>query len=124
MSETDRDTLLQAVCEHLKDEVMPKLEGFDAFGVRVAANALNIVQRELAMADQLAQLEQELARYVDANNGETTAVALAKRLRDRDLKVDDTLLTLLRRRTLARIAVDNPKYSGYREAQRRWQGFK
>lgn len=39
--------LVEAVREHLTERVAPLLDGADAYGLRVAANALGIVQREL-----------------------------------------------------------------------------
>jgi hypothetical protein len=120
MSETDLSTLLAAVRQHLKTETLPKLDGFDAFGVRVAANAVAIAEREIAAQSTLKQLDRELASYAACHPGETPAQAAAKALRDGRLTPKPAFMDLMRRRTMARIAVDNPRYSGLIEAQRRW----
>ena len=44
----DADTLLASVADFLRREAMPRLSGHAAFGARVAANAIDLVRRELA----------------------------------------------------------------------------
>ncbi len=115
------DALLAAVRSHLREEVMPKLDGFDAFGVRVAANAIAIAQRELAAADALAECEKQLAEFALTDDTATPAQAVSRALRDRSLQPTATLLSLLKQRTILRLGVDNPRYAGLTEAKRRWE---
>lgn len=121
MSETSIDALLGAVRTHLREQVMPELEGFDAFGVRVAANAIGIAQRELAVAHTLAEYDRQLADFAPGTDAATPAQCVSRALRDGTLAPNDALLSLLRQRTMVRIGVDNPRYTGLAEAQRRWE---
>lgn len=111
--------LVSAVREFLEEQAMPNLEGRDAFHARVSANALAIVARQLelgpeAEASEHARLQALLGSEssLDELNRE-----LCRRIRSGDLAIDDPdLLDHLRTTTLDKIAVDQPKYSGYRRA--------
>lgn len=59
--------LVEAVTEFLRNHAMPQLQGHAAFHARVAANALDIVKRELeigpdATARELARLKTLLSK--------------------------------------------------------------
>ena len=97
------------------------MEGFKGYNVRVAANALGIVSRELEMGAGLVKLDEQIAVTLglDAQAGPISRqIALA--LRDGKLVVDDELRKYLRKRSLLAIAIDNPKYSGLQQARARW----
>jgi len=121
VSGTDATELLDAVRAFLRAEVLPELQGYTAYNTRVAANALAIVARELAMGSQLAQLDSAMGATLglDTDAG-PVAVQIALGLRDGSLAVDERLLAYLRQRTLLAIAIDNPKYSGLAQARERW----
>jgi len=121
MSATQGVELLDAVRQFLRQEVLPELDGFKAYNTRVAANALGIVAREMAMGAGLAELDAQIAAILglDAQAGAITQ-QIALGLRDGTLTVDVELLTYLRQRTLLAIAIDNPKYSGLTQARARW----
>ena len=122
MSGTDAVELLVAVRAFLRADVLPELEGFKAYNARVAANALGIVERELAMGSRLADLDRDAGAALGLDPGAgPVAVQIARGLRDRSLAVDDRLLAYLRQRTLLAIAIDNPKYSGLKQARERWE---
>jgi hypothetical protein len=113
--------LLDAVRLFLRQDVLPELEGFKAYQTRVAANALGIVARECQLGAGLAELDAQIALELglDAQAGPTPRqIALA--LRDGTLVVNENLLGYLRERTLLCLAIDNPKYSGLRQASERW----
>ncbi len=113
--------LLEAVQQFLRHEVLPELEGFKAYNTRVAANALGIVARELELGGELAELDARIGEQLnlDAQAGPIgQQIALA--LRDGTVAVDDRLLAYLRHHTLLALAIDNPKYSGLRQAHARW----
>ena len=121
MSGTESVELLTAVRAFLREEVLPEMEGFKGYNVRVAANALGIVARELEMGAGLAELDDQIAAALglDAQAGPISRqIALA--LRDGTLVADDGLLKYLRKRSLLAIAIDNPKYSGLQQARARW----
>ena len=121
MSGTESVELLAAVRKLLREDVLPEMEGFKEYNVRVAANALGIVARELEMGAGFAMLDQEISAVLglDAQAGPIPGqIALA--LRDGTLVADDELLNYLRKRSLLAIARDNPKYSGLQQARARW----
>lgn len=109
--------LLAAVVDALRDEVIPHLEGRSAFVARVATNAIEIVLREIEQtpaADAAAhsQLQALLGR-------EDSLAALNEELCDRiaggefTLSGTPGLADHLWDTTLRRIAIDQPRYSGY-----------
>ena len=122
MSQTDAGELLQAVRAFLREDVLPQLEGFSAYTTRVAANSLGIVARELQLAPQLQRLDAAAAATygLDPQAGPVGS-QIALRLRDGLQEVDDQLIAYLRQRTLLAMAIDNPKYAGFLQAQARWR---
>jgi hypothetical protein len=89
------------------------------FQAKVAANALEIAKRELELspaadAAELERLERLLGhggRLLDLNR------ALAQRIADGEITLETPGLAVhLWTTTLAKLAVDQPSYSGYRAA--------
>jgi hypothetical protein len=122
MSGTKSVELLAAVRTFLREEVLPEMAGFKGYNVRVAANALGIVARELELGAGLGELDQQIAIALglDAQAGPITRqIALA--LRNGTLVVDEEVLGYLRKRSLLAITIDNPKYSGLQQARARWE---
>ena len=122
MSGTDSVELLAAVRVFLREEVLPEMAGFKGYNVRVAANAVGIVERELEMGAGLKALDEQIASTLglDVQAGPITRqVALA--LRDGTLVADEIVLHYLRKRSLLAITIDNPKYSGLQQARARWE---
>jgi hypothetical protein len=113
--------LVAAVAQFLEREVRPELTGRLAFHVKVATNALRIVERELtgtAAGDDLASL-----RTLVGADGDLLALntVLANKIRAGELSGEDPALRAhLIRSALARLAVDNPGYPSLREARLRW----
>lgn len=108
--------LVEAVREFLQTELQPVVEKADparAFHLRVAANALMIVERELlhgpaADAGELQRLRQLLGRdgTLDELNA-TLAGELRRGVRDES---DPALLDHLERTVRDKIAIANPKW--------------
>jgi hypothetical protein len=122
MSGTESVELLAAVRTFLREEVFPEMAGFKGYNVRVAANALGIVARELEMGAGLVALDEQIAATfgLDLQAGPITRqIALA--LRDGTLVADGKVLHYLRKRSLLAISIDNPKYSGLQQARARWE---
>ena len=121
MSQTHADELLLAIREFLRQDVLPQLEGFSAYTARVAANSLGIVARQLQLQPELDRLDaQALTAYgIEPGNGALQQLAL--KLRNGEVRVDATLVHYLQQRTLKSLAIDNPRYSGYLAASKRWQ---
>jgi len=121
MSQTDADELLAAVRSFLRNDLVPGLDGFEAYATRVAANSLAIVEREMRLRPELERLDDAACTAFGLDQeDEAVPRQLALRLRDGRFPVDDELLDYLRRRTLIALAIDNPRYSGYLQACERW----
>lgn len=106
--------LIEAVHSFLQ-EIEASLVGREAFHAKVAANVLGIVERELRQEPDRVEAE-ALRRLVgeDAPLPELRARACAA-LRDGRLTAETPgLLDALIESTLARLAVDNPRFSTYR----------
>lgn len=113
--------LVVAVKDFLEQKAMPELEGRTAFHARVAVNALGIVARQLeegpgAEAAEVERLAQLLGADA-ATDLETANRELCRRIRAGEMGLDTPgLVDHLRATTLAKVSVDQPKYSGYRRA--------
>ena len=114
--------LVTAVREFIEKHAMPELQGRTAFHARVAANALAIVARELeqgakANAEELARLQTLLG--VDGSLEELNR-ELCRRIRSNGLAADDpSLAAHLTHTTLAKVAIDQPNYSGFQHSPHR-----
>jgi hypothetical protein len=117
--------LLQAVRQHLHDKTLPLLDGNEAFYLRVALNALGMVERELCEGQALAAADrQELATLLgkglsdkgmqsndETSEGMKAEVVLQNLLRSGALNISSPgLFDYLVARTKRRLAVDNPRY--------------
>jgi hypothetical protein len=113
------EQLVAAVHDFLEKVAMPKLEGHAAFHARVAANALAIALRELSLAPEQDTAEAERLRALLGRDDTLVAQnrELCRRLRAGEIGTDTPgLVEHLRATTLAKLAVDQPRYSGYRRA--------
>ncbi len=111
--------LVGAVEDFLRAVAMKQLEGHAQFHARVAANALAIVKRELELGPDQNEAELERLRDLLGQDGdlETLHRALCRRIRDNELALDDeALVAHLWASTLGKVAVDQPRYSGFRRA--------
>lgn len=114
--------LVQAVKNFIDDTAAPNLTGHAAFHARVASNVLATVLRDLEarevndraeMAGLLALLGETGERSLDALNRD-----LCERIRTGAMTADTPgLLDHLKRTTMAQVEVDQPRYSGLRDAK-------
>jgi hypothetical protein len=111
--------IIGAVSSFVKANALPELPPHAQFQMRVAANALELARRDLdlspaADAAELARLTALLGR---AGSLHDLNVELASRIRagEADLATPG-LAEHLWATTLAKLAVDQPNYSGYRAA--------
>jgi hypothetical protein len=118
---TPARTLLRALAEHLRRDVQPALSGFVAYQNRVAANLVELLARDAALAPARRRLDRDLA-HSQGLDSEAVGRDLAQRLRDGRVAVTPELLDSLRERSLLALAVDNPRYSAYGAGRRRWPG--
>ncbi len=111
--------VLAAVARFLKETVAAETTGHVAFNARVAANALEMMRRQLELAPVAEAAELERLRRLLALDGDLAALnaELARRLRAGELDLTTKGLTEhLWETTLAKLSVDQPSYSGYRAA--------
>ena len=111
--------LIGAVAAFLKNVVAPETQGALSFNARVAANALEMMKRELDTAPpedaaELARLKALLGKdgaLFDLN------VELSRRIEAGEVDLSTPgLKDHLWATTLAKLAVDQPTYGGYRAA--------
>ncbi len=123
--------VLGAVARFLKEVVVAETAGHTAFTARVAANALEMMRRQLdtapaAEAAELASLRTILASDAEAESLTTgdaehdlaaLNARLSQRLADGTIELDTPgVAAHLWTTTLAKLAVDQPTYWGYRAA--------
>jgi len=117
--------LVGAVKRFLQEAAMPALEGRVSFHARVAANALSIVERQLdAGADAETEAHARLRGLLGRDGSyDDLEAELCARIRSGELGLDSPGLgDHLRATALAKLAVDQPHYAGYRRAVERPDG--
>jgi Domain of unknown function (DUF6285) len=120
MDQPSMRELVDAVRQFIESHAIPELKGHTAFHARVAANALAIVVRELD--DGARSAEDELARLavllgqggsLDELNRE-----LCRRIRAGKFTLSTpSLAEHLETTTREKVAIDQPGYSGLKQAQ-------
>ncbi len=111
------EELIKAVADFLRNDIAPGISGHNAFKLRVAINALDLVTRQLALeeasdAAEAARLSQLLG--MQGALGELNRV-LAERIAKGELDLQTPGLSEhLWQTTLAKLAVDQPNYASYR----------
>ena len=114
--------LVTAVREFIEKHAIPQLQGHTAFHARVAANALANVGRELEQAGQANVAEYERLKRLLGSEGSLDELnrELCRRLRANMLDIDDTdLAAHLCQTTAAKVAIDQPSYSGFVQSPHR-----
>ena len=109
--------LTKAVADFLRNDIMPMIEGHNAFKLRVAINMLDLVTRQLTLeqgsaAAEAARLSQLLGlqgSLIDLNR------ALAGRIADGEFTLQTPGLSEhLWQTTMDKLAVDQPNYAAYK----------
>ena len=109
--------MLDAVARLLRDTLIPQLPADTVFQARVAANAIDLVAREMrlggtAQTDATTRLKALLT--LDASLPELEA-ELASRIHEGQVGADTPgLMDHLWATTLAKMAIDQPSYASYR----------
>ncbi len=109
--------IVAAVVRFLKEEVAPGTTGRLSFQVRVAANALEIVGRQLELAPAAEAEERERLRTLLGRDGDLRALnaELGRRIAAGDIDpASPDVARHLWATTLAKLAVDQPSYASYR----------
>lgn len=111
--------VLAAVARFLKEVVAAETAGHTSFNARVAANALEMMRRQLDLAPAGEAAEREHLAALLASDGDLAALntELCRRLQAGEMGLETPgLAAHLWQITLAKLAVDQPTYWGYRAA--------
>jgi hypothetical protein len=111
--------LLEGVATMLRDFAMPELTGRTAFLVRVGANAVDLVRRQIELGEKFDAAEH--ARLVALLKSDGSLPDLNARLceaiEQRRITLDTPgLADHLWATTMEKLAVDQPQYASYRRA--------
>jgi len=109
--------LTAAVADFLRDEIAPVIKGHNAFKLRVAINALDLVTRQLAL--EQGSDAGEAARLTQMLGADGSLLELNRALADRIANGEADLRTPglaehLWQTTMAKLAVDQPNYASYK----------
>lgn len=113
--------LLEIIGEFLRTVAVPGLKGHAAFHALVAANAIDIVKREIAIAPRADEEERQRLKALLGQDGDLESLnqALCARIADGSLTAATPgLADHLWATTLTKLAIDQPNYSSYRRAMR------
>ncbi|MCG8316292.1 MAG: DUF6285 domain-containing protein [Pseudomonadales bacterium] len=121
MSNPSATTLLSAVKEFLINDVSPQLSKHSAFHLRVACNILSIVAREFEQGAELNEIAvkqlQALLQETENASLELLNEKLCEAIKSGAIDSEDpALLHCLKDITQRQVAIDNPKYSGYKQS--------
>jgi len=114
------DDLLAAVAGFLREQAIPQLQGQAAFHARVAANAVDIVRRQLALAPAADTAEAGRLRTLLGADGSLDELnrQLCQRIASGEMDLNTpALLPHLWRVALDKLAVDQPGYESYRRVR-------
>jgi hypothetical protein len=113
------DELLVSVRDFLHGDVMAETQGRSNFMARVAGNSLDIVLRDHALGPEHRRLERQRleALFVTKGNLDELRWRLVEGLRNGEIALDHPgLAEHLRHTVVNQIAIDQPKYSGFKTA--------
>jgi hypothetical protein len=112
----DHTEILAAVTALLREEIMPLLSGRPNYQVRVAANALDLVGRQMALQEGFDAAEQARLVALLGRDGDLTALnqALCDAIETHALTLETPgLAEHLWATTMAKLAIDQPSYARY-----------
>ncbi len=109
--------LIKAVADFLRNEITPVIKGHNAFKLRVGINALDLVTRQLTLAEESDAAELAGLRKLLGTDGSLADLnrVLAEKIASgkADLQTPG-LADHLWQTTLAKLAVDQPNYGSYK----------
>ena len=115
--------ILAAVSRLLRDTLMPRLPPEIVFQARVAANALDLVAREIRFGETVEQEALARLKTLLGRDGSLPELESELSLRIRNGELDlqsEGLAEHLWQTTLAKLAIDQPNYASYkRELERK-----
>ncbi|MBR1202192.1 MULTISPECIES: DUF6285 domain-containing protein [unclassified Bradyrhizobium] len=109
--------LIKAVADFLRNEIAPAIKGHNSFKLRVGINALDLVTRQLALAE--ASDATEAARLKALLDTDGTLMELNRALSEKIASGGLDLTTPglsehLWQTTMDKLAVDQPNYASYK----------
>lgn len=119
------DEILDAVARLLRDTLMPALPPDLVFQARVAANAVDLVAREMRHGPQARLQSQQRLASLLGREGELADLEteLAARIREGAIAPDHAqLFEHLMADAMARMAIEQPGYAAYRDELARQAG--
>lgn len=119
--------LVDIVADFIRNHAMPQLQGHAAFHARVAANALDIVKRELEVAPKAGAEEHQRLTALLGRDGSIDELnrELCSRIEKGELTLETPgLADHLWAITMTKLAIDQPRYSGYVRALEEMAGLK
>lgn len=111
--------ILATVVAFLRDTAVPQLEGHASFTARVAANAVELVQRELELRGASDAAEKQRLTALLGHDGSLADLndELAAAIRDDSIDGEaPEVVRHLWQTTLEKLAIDQPRYASYRAA--------
>jgi hypothetical protein len=109
--------LINAVADFLRNDIAPMISGHNAFNLRVAINALDLVTRQLALESRSDAAEAARLTQLLGMQGSLTELnrTLADRIANGELDLQTPgLADHLWQTTMDKLAVDQPNYASYR----------
>jgi len=109
--------LLDATASFLRDVAVPQLSGHASFHARVAANALDVVKRELELRPAAERAEHARLKTLLRSDGSLDELnsLLSRRIAAGELDLQTPgVADHLWATTLAKVAIDQPTYASYR----------
>jgi len=109
--------LIKAVADFLRNEIAPQIKGHNAFKLRVGINALDLVTRQLTLAEGSDAAEAERLKQLLGKEG--ALFDLNRALSEKIAKGEVDLTTPglaehLWQTTMDKLAVDQPNYASYK----------
>ena len=109
--------LTRSVADFLRNDIAPMISGHQAFKLRVAINILDLVTRQLTLAEGSDAKEVERLRALLGADGSVTELnrALAERIAKGEVDLGTPgLAEHLWATTMDKLAVDQPNYASYK----------
>ena len=109
--------LIKAVADFLRNEIVPQIKGHNAFKLRVGINALDLVTRQLALAEGGDAAEAARLKQLLGTDGSLIELnrALSEKISTGEVDLQTPgLAEHLWRTTMDKLAVDQPNYASYK----------
>lgn len=109
--------ILEVVAALIRDQLVPQLPPDAVFHARVAANAIDLVRRQLETGDALERASHGRLQALLGHDGAAADLEreLSQRIRSGSLtETTPGLLEHLMAVTLAKMSIDQPSYASYR----------